>query len=346
VAAFALGVGVGVLPLLLYTWWLFGSPFHATYGDVAANHAGLFGLARPHLRVAIALLFSGRGLVTLSPVLLLAAPGCVAMYRRGLRAEAAVIAATAAAFLAFNSGYNTPFGGSSPGPRFLIPVIPFLAVAVGVAASRLRASAVILGGVSVLYWVLATSTTAFTNETYSPGAWAGLLVHAHFTPSVLTAVGLGDGWLAIAPFFVAALAAIYVGARSSRLAFRAPSDGLLAAALLGSWILALKIGLDLMPAEQQSVTKPIEAGILLFAAAVAALAIRIDRGSPVAAAAAPLALLLVPGITAHAPLVAGAAAASLAASQLSRLRRPRAAPRSSRWFAAAPPRAESQPRSP
>jgi hypothetical protein len=312
-AIFALGVGAGVLPLLLYTWWLFGSPFHATYGDVAANHAGLFGFARPHLKVAIALLFSDRGLVTLSPVLLLAAPGCVAMYRRGLRAEAAVIAATAAAFLAFNSGYNTPFGGSSPGPRFLMPVIPFLAVAVGVAASRLRASALILGSVSVLYWVLATSTTAFTDETYSPGAWAGRLVHARFTPTVLTALGLGDGWLAIAPFFVTALAAIWFAARSSRRAFAAPSDGLLAAALLGSWILVLKTGLDLMPAEQQSVTKATEAGILLFAAAVAALAIRIDRGSPLAAvAAAPLAILIVPGVTALA--VMGAAGASLVLS--------------------------------
>jgi hypothetical protein len=37
-------------------------------------------------------------------------------------------AALAVAFVVYNSGYATPFGGGTPGPRFLIPMLPFLAL--------------------------------------------------------------------------------------------------------------------------------------------------------------------------------------------------------------------------
>ena len=46
------------------------------------------------------------------------------LYRRGRRAEALTIAAVALAFFVYDSGYWLPFGGGSPGPRFLIPVLP------------------------------------------------------------------------------------------------------------------------------------------------------------------------------------------------------------------------------
>ena len=81
--AYALGVGVGVIPLALYNQLTFGSITHVAYHDIQHNQTGFFGIRAPDLSGAYALLFDSRGLLTLSPVLVMAFFGLVAMYRRG-----------------------------------------------------------------------------------------------------------------------------------------------------------------------------------------------------------------------------------------------------------------------
>ena len=44
------------------------------------------------------------------------------------REEAFLVGGVAAAVLLYNAAYYLPFGGGSPGPRFLVPVLPFLAL--------------------------------------------------------------------------------------------------------------------------------------------------------------------------------------------------------------------------
>ena len=129
--AYAAGGIIGALPLLLYQWWAFGSPTHFSYTNVygGLNATGTFGVTAPSFRQAMDLLFSSLGLLRLSPVVALAVLGVVLMYRRGRRAEALVVGAIAIAYVAYNAGYETPFGGNSPGPRFLIAILPFLAFA-------------------------------------------------------------------------------------------------------------------------------------------------------------------------------------------------------------------------
>ena len=136
-AAYGAGLAAGVAPLIAYQWWAFGSPLHTSYvGAVATtgnsghdvlglNDDGVFGITLPRVGDALLLLFSGRGLLTLAPVLVMAIVGVVMIHRCGRRAEARVIAAVAPAYLVYNAGYWLPMGGGSPGPRFLIPVLPF-----------------------------------------------------------------------------------------------------------------------------------------------------------------------------------------------------------------------------
>jgi hypothetical protein len=94
----------------------------------------------------------------MTPLVALGVFGTVLMYRRGLRAEAARIAVVALAFLVYNAGYVTPFGGVTPGPRFLIPALPFLAVPLALAFRRLPLTTLAAAAVSAALMAAVTVT--------------------------------------------------------------------------------------------------------------------------------------------------------------------------------------------
>jgi hypothetical protein len=210
--AYVAGGLVGIVPLLLYNHYAFHSWTHLAYSDVPRQQKGFFGIGAPSLRVLSTLLLDSRGLLTLSPVLLMGAIGTVLLYRRGRRAEALTIGGICLCFLGYNSGYYLPFGGGSVGPRFLDTMLPFLAFPIALTLKRFPGPTIALAAISITTMTIATIThplVGYENETVT---WVRYLSKAYFQPTLASAYGLGRGWGGIWPFFLFAGGAVLAAA--------------------------------------------------------------------------------------------------------------------------------------
>jgi hypothetical protein len=224
---------VGILPLLLYNHYAFHSWTHLAYSDVARQKHGFFGIDLPSLKVLATLLFDSRGLLTLSPVLIMGAIGTVMLYRRGRRAEALTIGGICLSYIGYNSGYYLPFGGGFMGPRFLATMLPFLAVPLGVAFRRFPAPTIALAAVSIATTVIATVTHPLIGYENEAVVWTRYLGKAIFQPTIATAYGLGRGWGGIWPFLLAAGGGVLLATMASpRVRLTAANLGAGALALL------------------------------------------------------------------------------------------------------------------
>ena len=289
--AYGGGLAAGVAPLLAYQWWAFGSPLHLAYRNAIAtpgrsghaaiglNDDGFFGITVPRPEAAFELLFSGRGLLTLAPVLVLAIAGVVALHRGGRhRAEATVIAAIALAYFVYNAGYWLPLGGGSPGPRFLIPILPFLALGLAVAWRRWPAVTLALTAISATTMVSATISHPMIGVN-DPGVWIDRMQEGVFQHSVLDLAGVAHGLVAIAPFAIAIAIALALGVSSLGRAGLARGAGWAPVAIV-AWALAA----TLLP---RPGALPSDGALTLFAVAgvvallaVALVALPLRRSGP------------------------------------------------------------------
>jgi hypothetical protein len=218
-AAYAAFAFLGAVPVLLFNHWAFGSPFQFAYGDAVAvqglhghevlglNDEGFFGISFPKPANAIDLLIASRGLLTLTPVLAMAVAGAVLMRRRGFRAESTVILAVTAAYFIYNAGYWLPFGGGTPGPRFLVPTLPFLAVGLAVAWRQWPALTLGLAIPSAVFMVAASITLPLIGE-LGTWIWAERLSDGDLEHTLLTALGVHESWVAMAPVLIAVALAV------------------------------------------------------------------------------------------------------------------------------------------
>jgi hypothetical protein len=146
VAAAAAG---GVLPAgawLAFEVVRFGRPF-SSYATQRFTHNVFDGLWR-------LLVGPNKGLLFYFPLLPVAIAGLVLLARpRGTRAASLALGATAASVWVLYAGWWAWDGSHGWGPRFLVPLVPLLAAASGVAADRpgfLRRAAVVLAGLGLL----------------------------------------------------------------------------------------------------------------------------------------------------------------------------------------------------
>lgn len=133
VGRFLAGAAVPLAAVAFYHWVAFGSPLRTAMSSMnpafISRQAWLLGIVeRPKLSALAGITISPyRGLLYLSPFLVLALLGVFRMWRNApLRLDAAYASLVTIFLLAFNASFNGWEGGFSIGPRYLIPAIPFI----------------------------------------------------------------------------------------------------------------------------------------------------------------------------------------------------------------------------
>ena len=256
------GGAVGIAPLAIYNQAVYGSITHVAYSDLAHHQSGFFGIRLPSATVAIALLGDSRGLLTLQEAADLgcrAIAGIVVLYRRGRRAEALVIAGIGVLYLLYNSGYFLPFGGGSPGPRYLTPVLPFLAVALAVAFRRFPGPALALAVASATAYVAITLTHPLIGYESETGIWTRLLSKGFFQPTIVSALGSSRGWIVVVPFLLLAGAAVVLAATVTPLRL-GRRDLLWGAVAVGAWALYAALGPSVLGLDHAAELRIVAAG--------------------------------------------------------------------------------------
>jgi len=162
---FLAGAALPIVGVALYNRHCFGSAFAIGYAFEVNPHfvkgmsSGLMGIGRPQLRVLWQILLGPyRGLLLLSPFLLLAVPGfCFMLKGRDTRAGGLVCAFVVVAYVLFGASYYMWWGGCAMGPRHLVPMLPFLCLAVGPVLSRTKIVGAVLIVVSVAFVTAGTA---------------------------------------------------------------------------------------------------------------------------------------------------------------------------------------------
>ena len=149
----------GAIPLLLAAWHnavVFGSPFRLGYAYSAlwqdVHRQGFFSLRGPSLEALWGITFNPyRGLFFRSPFLLLGFVGLWRMLRDPeWQAEGWLATWAVLSFIAFNASSVMWDGGFAVGPRYLLPMVPFLALVAGFAVPAIARSRAGIGLVAVL----------------------------------------------------------------------------------------------------------------------------------------------------------------------------------------------------
>ena len=229
-ARLAAGALSALALLVIYDYVSFGTPlpigyFHsALWEDV--HSSGLVSLTYPHLDALWGITFGvHRGLFFLSPYLLFALVGYIVLWRSPeRRPEFWVLFLAPLAFLVFNSSSAMWQGGFAVGPRYLVPSLPFLALAAGIGVCsvwqrrRLRPVVALACAWSVFaVWTETIAGQSFPDYTANPLFDLSLprLLSGDIARNFGMVLGL-RGWSSLLPLIVVALIGVFVWLRLGR----------------------------------------------------------------------------------------------------------------------------------
>jgi hypothetical protein len=168
-------------------------------------------------------LVGDRGLLLASPILLAAAAGLLMLARRS-RPEALLCGTVAGLYLLLEFGYFLPYGGVSPGPRFLLPAIPFLALGLAPMYQKRHRLTVLLAVPSIVASTAVAVTWSSGVQRYQQTIWGQLVRSAlradshlrrELTDNLLSVFGVGRMEAALAVSASSGLA-LLVALRSRR----------------------------------------------------------------------------------------------------------------------------------
>lgn len=205
----------GLPPLILlgaYNMAIFGTPFKLGYEYSTLwqgeHSVGFLSLSAPTLDAVWGITFdSYRGLYFVAPILLTAWPGLVYFLKaRAWRAESIVCGWAVVSFMLFNASSIMWQGGFSIGPRYLVPMLPFAAVAMAfglAAAKRLRSKgllAVLAIWSFAIVWAETIGGQAYPDYTGNPLINYSLprLAAGDIARNLGMAIGL-RGWASLLP---------------------------------------------------------------------------------------------------------------------------------------------------
>jgi len=221
----ALGALVPGGLLIAHNWLIFQSILPQGYMYSVNYHqlhdVGVISITYPRADALWGITFgSFRGLFFLSPILLLCVPGFVLWLRRRIYVPEWIVSVWAVvSFLLFNGSSVMWQGGYAVGPRYLVPMLPFMAIGLAVAweTLRVRLAGRIVAGVLVAWsvaaiWLETISGQGFPDWTPNPlfnyswprfvagdiarnvGMGIGLHGHVSLLPLFVVLVGLGLLW--------------------------------------------------------------------------------------------------------------------------------------------------------
>ena len=187
--AYIAGGVVGIVPLLLYNHYAFHSWTHLAYSDVPRQQKGFFGIDVPSLKVLATLLFDSRGLLTLSPVLLMGAIGTVLLLqtreaRRGADDRRHLPLLRGLQLRLLPALRRRLHGPALPDHDAAVPGRPRS----GIAFKRFPGPTIALAAVSIATTVIATITHPLIGYETEIVVWARYLREGLFQPTI--AIGL------------------------------------------------------------------------------------------------------------------------------------------------------------
>lgn len=176
----------------------FGSAFTSSYSEKGdGGTPAVTGLPDPVQ--AIEVLFGTRGLFLFTPIALVGVVGLARLAARpGSQRVAAVVSLVVfGGFLLLQAGWVNPWGGEMPGPRYLIPALPFL----GLGIAEMWAPATRRAVVGALGFSVATMVFPLVTLHLVPDGGATVAAHirhlagGELTPTVFTIVAGPVGWV-------------------------------------------------------------------------------------------------------------------------------------------------------